>query len=106
MSNETENPDFFVSAFPQVCDQCGRELIRNVADHPEHNLITHYCEHHGVFANVHCGLHQGKPAILSWELRGPGMSLQRATEIMSLMVDKVEDMGGYSQLLTDPEKLN
>ena len=105
MTDHTENPRFFVSALPQICNDCGLDLVNKVANNPGVNLVSHHCPHTGTLANAYTGTLEGLPAILSWDLRGPGLSEEHAMNLLAEMVEQVESLGGDSCTLIDKARL-
>jgi hypothetical protein len=98
--------DIFISKMPGLCDDCGRSLARDVIANPDRNAFSQYCPHLGVVATAYTGDYQGKPAILTWSLRGPGLSEKQAMDIMTAMVEQVNEMGGDSKLLLGSQRVN
>jgi len=71
MSNETK---ISVMPLPELCDECGQTLAWNVIANPDRNAFSQHCPHLGVAATAFVGEHQGRPAIMTWRLIGPGLS--------------------------------
>jgi hypothetical protein len=62
---------FLVAPWPLVCDSCTKALAKSVYDRIELKAITLYCPHLQTLVLARCGEHEGKRAVLRWEVVGP-----------------------------------
>jgi hypothetical protein len=94
--------DIYVPLLPEICPECGRELLVKIKQESEMYRIAQFCPHNDVLMHAELGKHEGKRAVLRWAALGP-ISEPEALEQIAEMAER---HGAELHVLVDPEQLN
>ena len=98
----TEQPDIFVPLLPEICPECGREMLVKIKREIEMYRIAQFCPHNLVLMYAELGEHEGARAVLRWAALGP-ISEPEALEQIAEMAER---HGAELHVLIDPDQLN
>ncbi|MBE9549785.1 MAG: hypothetical protein IMF09_10300 [Proteobacteria bacterium] len=86
--NKSTKPLKYV-AFPEICDVCGKKLIRMAAEaDSETNQLLHHCPHRSTVVLMTLDEIEGTKAITKWIIESP-CSEERAINLATELAEKM-----------------
>ena len=81
MNNEV---DIYVVPLPEICQECGRTLLKRVEEKTKSYRIAQHCPHTNTLIHAEVSEHEGKRAVIRWAIVGPVDEVEALQQIKEL----------------------